>query len=288
LSFASSFSVVLVAAALVVWNGMKTTLLSLIALASLVVVVAGSGRPTTPTAAAQPQPQPDPRAKDAEPLPDFPLLDPKNKAVALNPAKTLFAEVAPGEKPKVIRVGIVCEICLREGPLEVFLCRKGTKEHEAIVRADMDGQLIHSALNAAGAKEGTPTQFINPKTEQPEYKPATGTKIKVTVHYRKGGKLHTHPAQEWIWNTKAKKPMAYGWVFAGSQLIRDPDDPTRKPFYGANSGEFISISNFPYSMLEVPADVDRDDANLMFEAKTDRLPPLLSKVWVILEPEPGK
>jgi hypothetical protein len=279
---------VFAAAALVVWNGMKTTLLSLVALVGLAVLVAGGGRPAAPTAAAQPPAQPDPRAKDAEPLPDFPLLDPKNKVVALNPARTLFAEVAPGEKAKVVRVGIVCEICLREGPLEVFLCRKGTKEHEAIVRADLDGQLIHSALNAAGAKEGTPTQFVNPTTEKAEYRPATGTKIKVTVHYRKDGKLHTHPAQEWVWNAKAKKPMEHGWVFAGSQLIRDPDNPDRKPFYGANSGEFISISNFPYSMLEVPADIDRDDANLMFEAKTARLPPLLSKVWVILQPVPDK
>jgi hypothetical protein len=282
------FSIVLVAAALVVWNGMKTTLLSLAALVALAVAVAGGGRPTTPTAAAQSPAQPDPRAKDAEPLRDFPLLDPKNKVVALNPAKTLFAEVAPGEKPRVVRVGVVCEVCLREGPLEVFLCRTGTKEHESIVRADLDGQQIHAALNAAGAKEGTPTQFVNRKTNLPEYKPATGTKIKVSVHYRKDAKVHTHPAQDWVLNMKTKKPMDYGWVFAGSQLIRDPDDPDRKPFYGANSGEFISISNFPYSMLEIPADVSKDDANLMFEARTERIPPLLSKVWVILEPVPAR
>jgi len=83
---------------------MKTTLLSLVALAALVVAVAGGGRPAAPTVAAQAQPHPDPRAKDAEPLPDFPLLDPKNKAVALNPAKTLFAEVTGGDKKRVERL----------------------------------------------------------------------------------------------------------------------------------------------------------------------------------------
>jgi hypothetical protein len=260
---------------------MKTTLLSAVALAALVLAATVGGGPTTPTAAAQPQP--DPRAKDAEPLPDVPRIAADSKLTPLNPGKTFYLDISADGKTK--RVLLACEICLREGALEVFLCRKGTKEHEAIVRTDVDGQLIHAALNAAGAKEGTTTQFINAKRE-PEFKPATGAKIRVSVHYRKDGKLHTHPAQEWIWNVKTKKPMGYGWVFAGSQLIRDEDDPTRKPFYGANGGELISISNFPYSMLEIPADVSKDDANLTFEAKTDRIPPLLSRVWVILEPEP--
>ena len=176
---------------------------------------------------------------------------------------------------------------MREGLLEVLLCRKGTKEHEAIVRADVDGQMVHSALNAAGAKEGTPTQFINAKQE-PDFKPATGTKIKVTVCYRKDGKVHTHPAQDWVQNVKTKKLLDHGWVFAGSQLIRDQDDPNRKPFYGANSGEFISISNFPYSMLDVPAEITKDDAQLNYEARTEKIPPLFSKVWLILEPVPAK
>jgi len=69
---------------------------------------------------------------------------------------------------------------------------------------------------------------------------------------------------------------------------KDPDRPNEPPYYRANGGDIISISNFPYSMLEIPVDISKDDANLTFEAKTDRLPPLLSKVWVILEPQQGK
>jgi hypothetical protein len=232
------------------------------------------------------QPQPDPRAKDAEPLPDYPKLDPANKLVPLNPDKTLFAEVTAGGK--VARVALATEVCLREGPLEVFLCKQGTKEHEAILRVDADAKFIHAALEAAGAKAGTPPRFVNPKTEQPEFKPATGTPIKVLVHYRKDGKPHTHPAQEWVWNTQKKQPLQAEWVFAGSQLIKDPCDPTRPPFYGANSGEVISVSNFTYSMLDLTTEISKDDANLNYEARTDRIPPLFSKVWVILEPVPAK
>ena len=232
------------------------------------------------------QPPADPRAKDAEPLPEFPKLAADNKVVPVNPEKTLFAEISADKK--AVRIGLACEVCMREGPLEVFLCKRGTKEHEAVLRVDADAQMIHAALNAAGAKEGTPTQVLDPKTEMASFKAATGTKMKVTVHYRMGGKLHTHAAQEWVWNATKKKALEHEWVFAGSQLIPNPDNPGAKPFYGANSGEIISISNFLYSMLEIPADISKDDANLNFEPKTDKIPPLFSKVWLILEGVPAK
>jgi hypothetical protein len=77
--------------------------------------------------------------------------------------------------------------------------------------------------------------------------------------------------------------MAHGWVFSGSVIITDPDNGRK--FYGANSGDIISISNFPYSLLEIPSEVSKDDAQLTYEVKTDKVPPLLSRVWVILAPE---
>ena len=73
-------------------------------------------------------------------------------------------------------------------------------------------------------------------------------------------------------------------MFAGSQFLKDTDNPNAKPFYGANSGEVISVSNFPYSMLDLPMEISKDDATLNYEVKTDRVPPLFSKVWLILEP----
>ena len=254
---------------------MKTTLVALAAASMLAL------------AARAPAPAQDPKADKPEALPEFPKLDPKNTVSHLNPEKTIFAELAgPEGKKKVVRIGLVGEVCLREGPLEVFLCKKGTKEHESIVRVDADAQIIHLALTQTGAEPGKPTQFVDPKTEEPKYKAATGAKINVSVHYTKGGKTFTHPAQDWIWDTKKKAPMPHGWVFPGSITIADPD--SGKKFYGANSGDVISISNFPYSMLEVPAEISKDDANLTYEARTDKIPPLFSKVWVILEPEREK
>ncbi len=224
-----------------------------------------------------------------EPLPEFPLTNAKNKPVPLTPdKKTIIAEVAgEGKEKKVVRVGIMCEVCLREGPLEQFLCKKGTKEHEAIVRVDLDAELIHLAIIAAGGKPGTPTGFID-KNENPKHTPATGSKVNVLVHYTKDGKLHTHAAQDWIWDHKRKMPIPHQWVFAGSVFIKDPDNPTAKPHYGANAGDIFSISNFPYSTLEFPVPISKDEAQLTYEARTEKIPPLLSKVWVLIEVVPEK
>jgi hypothetical protein len=233
-----------------------------------------------------------PELPKGEPLPDFPMVNPKNKQVPLTPdKKTIIAEGIPDDKnpdkvKKVVRVGIVCEVCLREGPLEQFLCKKGTKEHEAILSVDLDAELVHLAIIAAGGKPGTPTGFVDPKTEEAKYTPATGSKVNVLVHYKKDGKLHTHKAQEWIWDIKKKAPIPHEWVFAGSVFIKNPDNPNAKPVYGANSGDIFSISNFPYSTLEFPVSISKDEAQLTYEARTDRIPPLTSKVWVLIEVPP--
>lgn len=225
---------------------------------------------------------PDKPGKDAEPLPPIPKADPKSDIKPLQPNNALLLETLPDGKGR--RVLIASEVCLREGPLECFLCKKNTKEHEAILRTDIDAYLIHAALLVAGATPGQPVQFVNPKTLEEEYKPATGSKVKVLVNYRRGGQLHTHPAQDWVWNFKAKKVMDHTWIFAGSRLVSDPDKPKSPPYYTANSGEIISISNSPDATLDLPVAVTRDDSELSFEARTVEIPPMLSKVWVILEP----
>lgn len=225
--------------------------------------------------------------KLAEPLPPAPLADPKNTHKPLTPDGMLILEVKPDPaKPgqtKPVRVLVQCEVWLRQGMLEVFLCRTLTKDHETIVRTTVDAQLIHAALVATGAKPGHPVQFVNPKTGEEDYKPASGSTINVSVHYRRDGRVHTHPAQEWIRYSESKKPMKEEWVFAGSSFFQDPDDAAKPPYYMANAGEYVGISNFPGSMLDLPIQVGRDDNRLAYEITTEKVPPRLSKVWVILE-----
>lgn len=250
-------------------------------------------KPTPVSTAVAPDPAKEEEPKEAEALPPAPKLSDKNELKELNKEKTLFVEMAPDPadptKKKAVRVMVAAEVCLREGPLEVLLCKKNTKEHEAIVRTDVDARFIHAALVATGAKPGSPVRFVDPKTGEADYKPATGAKTKVTVHYTRGGKTFDHPAQEWILDRKTKKPMAYDWVFAGSRFVKNPEKPDDEPpHYCANNGEVVAISNFVDSMLDVPVEVGKNNDQLDFAAVTEKIPAIGSKVWVIFEAEPQK
>jgi hypothetical protein len=130
----------------------------------------------------------------------------------------------------------------------------------------------------AGAEEGKPVQF------RPKYQPAHGTTIKITLEYTDKGKKVQVPAQSWVRSSKTKKDLDIDWVFAGSQLIPDPLDKTKKPFYAANDGDVICLSNFDTAMLDLPIESTRDNDDLFFEAHTERIPPVETRVTVILEP----
>jgi hypothetical protein len=188
--------------------------------------------------------------------------------------KNVYLEIQ-GEKRRVL---VQASICLRRGMLEQLMTRKRTKEHEAILAADVDARDIHTALTLAKAEAGKPVQF------QPKLQVPSGTTIKIFLQYKDKGKDVVVPAQEWIRNFKTKKILEYDWVFAGSVLIPDPLDKTKKPFYGANDGDVICVSNFDTALLDLPINSSKDNDDLQFEAYTDRIPPLETPVLVILEP----
>ncbi len=114
-------------------------------------------------------------------------IEPAATAKPLNPAETVWLDVA---NKKVVLRG---QLCLREGLLEMLVCKSQTKEHESVVSIDADAYVIHAALMALGAKPGTPVKF------QPEYQPPTGQKIEVYVGWTdEYGRPHRLPAQKLI------------------------------------------------------------------------------------------
>jgi hypothetical protein len=215
------------------------------------------------------------------PLPEAPKAEAKSEHKILQPDKTLILETKPDGTKRVL---VQAAVCLREGPLELFACKKKSKEHEAIVATEVDAQLIHAALVAAGSKPGKPVQWVKPGTEETDYQPASGGKIVVSVCFTKDGKAVTMKAQEWILDAKTKKPMVHEWVFAGSRLVKNPEKPEAPAIYTANLGEVISVANFPDSMLELPMKSTNVNDDLLFMANTEKIPPLASKIWIILEP----
>ncbi len=134
--------------------------------------------------------------------------------------KNVYLEV-DGDKRRVL---IDAYVCLRQGQLEQFLTRKRTKEHEAILAADIDASDIHKALLLAQAEPGKPVQF------RPQYQPATGSVIKIKLLYDDRGKKREVPARQWVRDQKGKE-LDQDWVFGGSLLLPDPFDATKPPYY---------------------------------------------------------
>jgi hypothetical protein len=173
------------------------------------------------------------------------------------------------------------QVCLRAGQLEMFACPKGTKEHESVVSLNCMAEEVHAGLLAADAKPGTPVSF------NPEYKAASGPIVDVYVLWKDAqGNKHQARAQDWIKHTKTGKPMPYDWVFAGSGFWKDPE--TGLEHYRANGGDFICVSNFPTAMLDLPIESSQANADLMFEALSDNIPPKGTKVRVVLIPRVAK
>jgi hypothetical protein len=212
------------------------------------------------------------RAREAEKQAEKPA---EVKKALIGP--NVFLEVQ-GKRRRVL---VSASVCLREGALELLMCRKNTKEHEAILTADVNALDVHKALIAAGAAEGAPARF------RPKYRPATGTAIKVSLTYDDKGKSVTVPAQSWVKNMKDGKTLDTDWVFAGSQLVDNPLDPKGGKLYLANDGDLVCVANFETALLDIPVESSKDDADRVFVAFTDRIPPLETKVVVVLEPVPA-
>jgi hypothetical protein len=173
------------------------------------------------------------------------------------------------------------QVCLTMGQLEMFACPKGTKEHESIVSLNCLAEEVHAGLLAAGAKPGTPVSF------NPDYKAATGQIIDVYVLWKDAqGEKRQARAQDWVRQTATGKTMQHDWVFAGSGFWKDPD--TGLEHYRANGGDLICLSNFPTATLDLPIESSQANADLMFQAHSDAIPPKGTKVRVVLIPRQAK
>jgi hypothetical protein len=225
------------------------------------------------------------------------LLDAQDKAADAKVADGKAAALADGQKAAPDANGLVKiskkhpvwldtkrkavvmdgEVCLREGQLEMFACPKGTKEHESIIAIDCLPEEVHAGLLAVGAKPGTPVKF------DPEYVPATGQVVDVFLLWKDAdGTTKQGKAQDWIKHMKTGKPMESDFVFSGSGFWADEE--TGKRHYQANGGDFICVSNFPTAMLDLPVKSSQANADLLFHANTEKIPPKGTKVRVVLVP----
>jgi len=226
----------------------------------LVAVAAGCSRTAGPLGG------PDPGDKS-------PVVEEGKKSLF---AKNIFFETK-GDKRYVI---ISAAVAHQPGQFcEYFLCRKDTKEYESALVADVEPLRVHEALLAAGAKSGSPVQF------QPKFRPPQGAKIKVTLQWEDNGRRKSVPAQSWLRDRKTQHEMACDWVFAGSSFEPNPLDTKGAPTYLANlDGIVMTLANFQTAVLDVSIASAAQRELQEFEAFDEHIPPVGTKVSVILEP----
>ncbi len=181
---------------------------------------------------------------------------------------------------KTKRLVLKARVVLREGVLEHLLCLKGTKEHEAILATDAAPRQIHAVLLLTGAEPGHPVRFA------PKFEPPTGTPIAIELRWRQDGKIHQSDARQWVKDEKAKKPLGIDWVFAGSVIYEDPE--SKKPRYAADEGDLFTVANFGSAILDLPIASSANDADRVFSANTDKIPPLGTEVLLLMGPRSDK
>ena len=199
----------------------------------------------------------------------IPLCDSPETLKPLDPTEPIWVTA---DRTSLVIVG---KITLREGLLEFFACRMGSKEYESIVAVDVKPYLIHAGLLVIGAKKGHPVRF------NPEFVPPDGDKINIFVRWKgEGGETCELPAGELIRSVETGKTLSSPWVFTGSVSGKDQKG---NPYCMANiTGELIGVSNFAATILDVPFESTADNENLAFEPNTEKIPPLETEVTLIL------
>ena len=175
------------------------------------------------------------------------------------------------DNKQVIAGGVVC---LNRGALEMFICPLYTKEHESVIAVNAQSSQIHASLIALGINPGKPVQW------EPEYTPVSGPKLKITVLWKDAnGQVVKRDSKEMVRDFKTKKELQVDWVFGGSQFYKHEGDEV----YLGDGGELVCVSNFATATIDVP--IQSSDANvaLMYEANTEKIPEIGTKVYVIFE-----
>lgn len=273
------------------------------------------------------------RISAAEPVP-APLV---SEPVPLNPAKTVLLDRANG------KLLLKTKLVLREGVLEMLICKSQTKEHESIMAIDADAYIVHAGLLLLGAEPGKPASYDT------EFHPPTGQKIDIFVNWTdEAGQPQRMNARQWVrhvtrryyeaplakvpdgvkvgkgedlrYDAKNKLLLWFGpmtaeqrdahlklskdkeyqaaiqsffdgsqsreieaeWVFAGSGFFEEEGG---RQVYMAESGNVVCVANFGDALLDVTMQSSSsNDAGLLFEPYTERVPALGTEVTVELIP----
>lgn len=90
-------------------------------------------------------------------------------------------------------------------------------------------------------------------------------------------------AIEYFFERSQSRGLNSDWVFVGSGFYED--EATGKKQYLAEEGQYICVSNFPVSMIDVAVKSSDQADSLLYEAWTERIPPKGTRVTLELVPQ---
>lgn len=174
------------------------------------------------------------------------------------------------------QVRVECEALAVDEPLEFFCVMNGTSEHESVLRSPAKASDLHLALLMIGLKPGEPVRYSEAAGK---WLPPHGPPLQIQCEFEKDGKTVTLPAYRLMRGVKSKEPMpVLTWIFAGSRVMPDGN-------YAADvTGYLVSIVNFELTVIDIPKLASSDNETLEWETNLDVMPPLGTKVWMIIEP----
>lgn len=217
----------------------------------------------------------------AAPRPTATMPTPQPTQAARRPGPRIVA-FQPGIHIDYVKtqVEIAAKVILREGQLELFAYSKAPtpKEHETILLLEARPLHIFQALGLIGLVPGRPLSYDG-RTEQTTL--PSGDAVDVLVRYEEAGQSVERSAWDWMRDVARDRPMTpTPWLFTGS--ARDAEGRYRADF----DGTVVTVVNFDSSLLSLPESHSESNAELWLIANTEAIPPIGTRVTLILRPAP--
>ncbi|MGE0479090.1 MAG: YdjY domain-containing protein [Phycisphaerae bacterium] len=208
-----------------------------------------------------------------ESRPDAPARQPPTTQTA--PADARRGEFQPGVvidwRAREVRAR--ARVVLREGPLEFFACFAG-KEHESILRLEGSAASLYAALGLIGLSPGRPPEWSEPRQG---YSPPSGDLVDLDVAWRDESVERRVSAWEWIREREYDRlARPRPWVFAGSRVLAD------QSVSADHSGAGVALVDFDDSLIALSQELASRDADLWALAETAAIPPLDTRVELVV------
>ncbi len=202
---------------------------------------------------------------------------------AAEPEGTVFKKL-PGivVDTKGREVRLEGTVCRQDGALELLVCSEGTREHESVIVVKARPSHVTFALALLGLEPGQPGYT----TEGGGFSPPAGQVLDILARFRV--KEETDEGEETVVReVPAHKLLALGNSSAGARPIDwvYVGRPSRRALAAADhEGTVVCLSNFVEAVIDVPFESTDVDANLLYEANRETIPPEGTPAEVVIRP----